>query len=149
MKARTKTTEKTARRKMTREPAERAVHLFDAQGKVLGRLATAIAAVLSGKGKVDYAPHRDGGDHVIVINTDGIEVTGNKKHDKVYHRFSGYPGGIRSISFKDQRDKDSTKLIRQAVSGMLPKNALRAKMLRRLRLFPTVEHGQRKIDVTH
>lgn len=127
----------------------RATHLFDAQGQVLGRLATDIAKVLSGKGKTTYAPHIDGGDIVIVTNTDGIEVTGNKRSDKMYHRFSGYPGGITSISFKDQRDKDSTKLIWQAVYGMLPKNSLRAKMLTRLRLFKNAEYGNRKIDVTH
>lgn len=127
----------------------RATHLFDAQGQVLGRLATEIVKVLSGKGKTNYAPHIDAGDIVIVTNTDGIEVTGNKRSDKVYHRFSGYPGGITSISFKDQREKDSTKLIWQAVYGMLPKNSLRAKMLTRLRLFKGAEYGNRKIDVTH
>ncbi len=127
----------------------RATHLFDAQGQVLGRLATTIAKVLSGKGKTSYAPHIDGGDIVIVTNTDGIEVTGNKRDDKMYHRFSGYPGGITSISFKNQRDKDSTKLIWQAVYGMLPKNSLRAKMLTRLRLFKDAEYDNRKIDVNH
>jgi large subunit ribosomal protein L13 len=127
----------------------RATHLFDAQGQVLGRLATEIVKVLSGKGKATFAPHIDGGDIVIVTNTDGIEVTGNKKNGKLYHRFSGYPGGITSISFKDQREKDSTKLIWQAVYGMLPKNSLRSKMLTRLRLFKSTEYGNRKIDVTH
>lgn len=127
----------------------RATHLFDAQGKVLGRLATEIVKVLSGKGKTNYVPHIDAGDIVIVTNTDGVEVTGNKRQDKVYHRFSGYPGGVTSISFKDQREKDSTKLIWQAVYGMLPKNSLRAKMLTRLRLFKDAEYGNRKIDVNH
>lgn len=128
---------------------KRTVHLFDAQGKVLGRLATEIATVLSGKNKVTFAPHIDGGDAVVVINTDGIEVTGNKPHSKIYNRFSGYPGGITAISFKDQRKKDSRKLIWQAVYGMLPKNSLRAKMLTRLKLFTGVEHGKREINVTH
>lgn len=127
----------------------RATHLFDAQGQVLGRLATEIVKVLSGKGKTSYVPHIDAGDIVIVTNTDGIEVTGNKRSDKMYHRFSGYPGGITSISFKDQREKDSTKLVWQAVYGMLPKNSLRARMLTRLRLFKGAEYGNRKIDVTH
>ncbi|MFZ1654231.1 MAG: 50S ribosomal protein L13 [Candidatus Moraniibacteriota bacterium] len=127
----------------------RATHIFDAQGQVLGRLATEIAKVLSGKGKTAYAPHIDAGDIVIVTNTDGIEVTGNKRDDKLYHRFSGYPGGITSVSFKDQREKDSTKLIWQAVYGMLPKNSLRARMLTRLRLFKDAEYGNRKIDVNH
>lgn len=128
---------------------KRTVHLFDAQGKVLGRLATEIATVLSGKNKVTFAPHIDGGDAVVVINTDGIEVTGNKPNSKIYNRFSGYPGGITAISFKDQRKKDSRKLIWQAVYGMLPKNSLRAKMLTRLKLFTGVEYGKREINVTH
>lgn len=132
-----------------RKGVVRATHLFDAQGQVLGRLATEIVKVLSGKGKTNFAPHIDAGDIVIVTNTDGIEVTGNKRQDKMYHRFSGYPGGITSISFKDQREKDSTKLIWQAVYGMLPKNSLRARMLTRLRLFKDGEYGNRKIDVTH
>ncbi len=127
----------------------RTKHLFDAQGKVLGRLATEIAGLLSGKRKVGYAPNVDAGDVVMVINTDGIEVTGNKKTDKVYHRFSGYPGGITTISFRDQRKKDSTKLIYQAVYGMLPKNKLRARMLRRLHLVKTGDHKFTNIDVTH
>lgn len=126
----------------------RAVHLFDAQGKVLGRLASTVATVLSGKRKSTYAPHIDGGDSVVVINTDGIEVTGNKKTGKVYHRFSGYPGGITTVSFRDQRAKDSTKLVWQAVYGMLPKNKLRAKMLRRLTLIKKTEHNK-TIDIVH
>lgn len=131
------------------QSTKRTVHLFDAQGKVLGRLATEIATVLSGKNKVNYAPHIDGGDAIVVINTDGVEVTGNKANSKIYNRFSGYPGGITAISFKDQRKKDSRKLIWQAVYGMLPKNSLRAKMLTRLKLFRDAEYGKRVIDVTH
>lgn len=134
---------------MTKTETKRTVHLFDAQGKVLGRLATEIALVLSGKKKVTFTSHIDGGDSVVVINTDGIEVTGNKPNAKIYNRFSGYPGGITAISFKDQRKKDSRKLIWQAVYGMLPKNSLRAKMLTRLRLFQGAEYGKRAIDVTH
>lgn len=133
----------------TTTSTKRTVHLFDAQGKVLGRLATEIATVLSGKNKVTFAPHIDGGDAIVVINTDGIEVTGNKAHSKIYNRFSGYPGGITAISFKDQRKKDSRKLIWQAVYGMLPKNSLRAKMLTRLKLFRDSDFGKRVIDVTH
>ncbi len=133
----------------TKIGTKRTTHLFDAQGKVLGRLATEIATLLSGKNKVSYAPHIDGGDSIVVINTDGIEVTGNKPNSKIYNRFSGYPGGITAISFKDQRKKDSRKLIWQAVYGMLPKNSLRAKMLTRLRLFQGAEYGKRQIDVTH
>lgn len=128
---------------------DRKYHLFDAQGKVLGRLATEIARVLIGKDKVSYTPHIDGGDCVVVINTDGIDVTGNKREGKIYHRFSGYPGGITSIAFKDQLKKDSRKLIWQAVYGMLPKNKLRDRMLTRLHLYTKGEHQQKVIHVTH
>lgn len=136
-------------KQVTTKSTQRTVHLFDAQGKILGRLATELATVLSGKNKVNYVPHLDGGDSLVVINTDGIEVTGNKAHSKIYNRFSGYPGGITAISFKDQRKKDSRKLIWQAVYGMLPKNSLRDKMLTRLKLFRDAEYGKRQIDVTH
>lgn len=137
------------KKKHPSQAVNRSVHLFDAQGKVLGRLATAIARALSGRSKVSYAPHIDGGDRVVVINTDGVEVTGNKKTDKLYHHFSGYPSGIRTISFKDQRAKDSRKLVWQSVYGMLPKNKLRARMLRRLTLLKGSEHSTQKIDVIH
>jgi len=127
----------------------RTYHLFDAQGKVLGRLATEIAGIVSGKGKVDYVPHIDGGDFVVVINTDGIAVTGNKREGKIYHHFSGYPGGIRSIALKDQMKRDSRKVLHAAVYGMLPKNKLRDRMLTRLLLNRGAEHGQKTIHVTH
>lgn len=113
---------------------------IDAQGKILGRLATRIATVLSGKRKVDFAPHIDGGDFVVVINTDGIVATGKKLEDKIYHRFSGYPGGITSIRLKDQMKKDSRKVIESAVYGMLPKNKLRDRMMTRLLLYKNAEH---------
>lgn len=126
----------------------RKYHLFDANGKVLGRLATEIALVLSGKNKVDFVSNVDGGDFVVVINSDKIIVTGNKSEGKMYHHFSGYPGGITSISFKDQLKKDSTKLINSAVYGMLPKNRLRAQRLKRLLVYKNDQH-KHKIEVTH
>lgn len=127
---------------------ERKIHLFDAKGKVLGRLATEVARVLSGKNKVDFTPHIDGGDIVVIINTEKIEVTGNKMDDKIYHRFSGYPGGITSIALKDLLEKDATKVMMNAVNGMLPKNKLRDRMMKRLHPIVGTEH-QYKIDVTH
>lgn len=127
----------------------RKYHLFDAQGKILGRLATEIAGVLSGKVKVDYAPNVDGGDFVVVINTDGIQVTGNKREGKLYHHFTGYPGGIRSIALKDQMKKDSRKILHGALYGMLPKNSLRDRMLTRLLLYKGAEHPHKAIHVTH
>ena len=128
---------------------DRQYHLFDAQGKVLGRLATEIATILIGKDKVSYAPHIDGGDFVVIINSDGIDVTGNKRETKIYHRFSGYPGGITSIAFKDQLKKDSRKLIWQAIYGMLPKNKLRDKMLTRLLIYKKADHKHKAIHITH
>jgi large subunit ribosomal protein L13 len=132
-----------------KQQVNREYHLFDAQGKVLGRLATEIAGIISGKTKVSYTPHIDGGDFVVVINTDGLQVTGNKREDKMYHHFSGYPGGISSIAFKDQMKKDSRKILYQAVYGMLPKNKLRDKMLVRLRLYKKTEHDEKTIHVNH
>jgi large subunit ribosomal protein L13 len=128
---------------------KRQYHLFDAQGKVLGRLATEIAKTLSGKNKIDYVAHIDGGDFVVVINSDKVRVTGNKAEGKIYHHFSGYPGGISSITFKDQIKKDSRKIIHGAVYGMLPKNKLRDKMMLRLDIFKDAEHGKKNIEVTH
>lgn len=128
---------------------DRQYHLFDAEGKTLGRLATEIARLLMGKHKVSYAPHIDGGDFVVVINADGIMVTGNKPEQKIYHRFSGYPGGIHSINFQDQMKKDSRKVLSQAVYNMLPKNKLRDRMLTRLRINKKAEHTEKVIHVTH
>lgn len=127
----------------------RQYHLFDAQGKVLGRLATEIAKVLSGRNKVDYVPHIDGGDFVTVINMDKIRVTGQKMDDKIYHKFSGYPGGISSIALKDLLKKDPKKVMQNAVYGMLPKNTLRDKMMLRLDVVAGAEHSVKHVDVTH
>lgn len=126
----------------------RKYHLFDAQGKRLGRLATEIAEALSGKRKVDYVPHIDGGDAVVVINAEKIQVTGNKLEGKIYHRFSGYPGGITSIVLKDLLKKAPEKVIQNAVYGMLPKNKLRDKMMTRLHVYAGAEH-KHSVDVTH
>lgn len=134
---------------MTKKNNERAVHLFDARGKVLGRLATEIAKVLSGRDKVDFVPHIDGGDVVIVINAADIVATGRKMQQKTYHRFSGYPGGITSITLKDQLKKDARKVIENAVFGMLPKNKLRAKMMKRLYIYNDAQHAHTNVTVTH
>lgn len=128
---------------------DRKYHLFDAQGKTLGRLATEISLLLMGKQRVDYARHLDQGDFVVVINTDGLQVSGNKADDKIYHRFSGYPGGIHSISFRDQVKKDSRKVLHQAVYNMLPKNKLRTKMMTRLFTYQGKEHPHKAIHITH
>lgn len=133
---------------MGKKAIERKYHLFDAEGKILGRLATEIALVLRGKGKVDFTPNVDGGDFAVVINSDKVAVTGNKKEGKIYHHFSGYPGGISSIKFKDQLTKDSTRIIQSAVYGMLCKNKLRDKMMPRMLVYKNTEHSH-KIDITH
>lgn len=103
-------------------------------------MATEIANVLSGRIKVDFTPHIDGGDNVVVINSDLVAVSGNKKKGKIYHRFSGYPGGITSMTFEEQVAKDSRMVIKAAVYGMLPKNKLRNKMMKRLKIYQTAEH---------
>jgi len=113
----------------------RKYHLFNAQGKILGRLAVEIAKVLSGRNKVDFTPNVDGGDFAVITNSDEVKVTGNKTKGKIYYRFSGYPGGITEIAFKDQIKKDSRKIIKSAVYGMLPKNKLRRCMLKRLFIY--------------
>lgn len=119
---------------------ERKYYQIDAQGKVLGRLATEIVKFLSGKNKVSFMPNVDGGDFVVVLNSDGVIVTGNKAKDKKYYRFSGYPGGIKEISFEKQLAKDSRKLIEMAVKGMLPKNKLSSAMLTRLLIYKDEAH---------
>lgn len=133
---------------MNKKSIQRKYHLFDAEGKTLGRLATEIAIILRGKNKVDFTPHIDAGDFVIVTNSDRLIVTGNKMEGKIYHHFSGYPGGVTSITLKDQIKKDSTKVIENAISGMLCKNKLRDKMMKRLFVFKNAEHTY-KIEVTH
>lgn len=133
---------------MAKATIQRKYHLFDAEGKRLGRLATEVALILRGKNKASFAPHIDGGDFVVVINSDQIRVTGNKMEGKIYHHFSGYPGGITSIKLKDQLKKDSAKVIHSAVYGMLSKNKLRDKMIKRLLIYKNNEH-KHKIDITH
>lgn len=120
---------------------ERKYYEINAQGKVLGRLATEIVKFLSGKNKVSFAPNVDGGDFVVVLNSDGVIVTGNKAKDKKYYRFSGYPGGIKEISFEKQLIKDSRKIIEAAVKGMLPKNKLSSAMMTRLLIYKDQEHN--------
>lgn len=119
---------------------ERKWYVVDAQGQTLGRLATIIATTLRGKNKVDFAPHMDNGDNVVVINADKFAVTGNKMTDKLYHRHTGYLGGLISTPLEKLLVKKPTRALEAAVSGMLPKNKLRADMMRRLKLFSDSEH---------
>ncbi len=126
----------------------RKYHLFDAKTKNLGRLATEIATVLRGKNKVDFTPHIDAGDFAIIINTDELIVSGKKLEDKIYHYFSGYPGGVRDVKLKDKIEADSRKVIQEAVYGMLPKNKLRNNMMKRMKLYKD-DKQEHKIDITH
>ena len=115
-------------------------HYLDAQGQILGRLCTQIATLLIGKNKVDFAPNLDGGDYVVVTNSDHVKLTGKKEFNKLYYSHSNYPGGFKTITVHEQRIKDSRRLIIHAVSKMLPKNKLRPDRLKRLKVFPGSEH---------
>lgn len=119
---------------------ERNWHLIDVKGKILGRTATGIAQLLIGKGKPYFAKNLDCGDYVVVINSQDVKVTGKKEKEKVYTRYSGYPGGLRKITLAETRASRPTDIIKHAVSGMLPKNKLRASMLKRLYIFSGAEH---------
>ncbi len=103
-------------------------------GKNLGKLSVVIANVLRGKNRVDFTPHVDGGDYVIVLNADKIAVTGNKETDKMYYRHSGYIGHLKSQSLEEVREKNPVKIMQHAVSGMLPKTKLRSAQIKRLML---------------
>ena len=119
---------------------ERQWYVVDAEGKNLGRLASQIAAILRGKHKVIYDPSVDCGDFVIVLNADKVAVTGRRLDQKTYYRHSGYPGGISSITLREQLEKHPTRPLELAVKGMLPKNALGRKMLRKLKVYASAEH---------
>lgn len=114
--------------------------VVDAQGKTLGRLATRVASVLIGKHKPEFVPHMDVGDFVIVVNADKIHVTGRKMDQKKYYRHSGYPGGLSEITLRDQLVRYPTRAVELAVRGMLPKNRLGRKMLRKLKVYASPEH---------
>ncbi len=124
---------------------KRKFYQFDVQGKILGRVAVEIAQVLSGRQKVDFTPNEDKGDWVVVINSDKVRVTGNKEKGKKYYHYSGYPGGLKEVTFRDQLKNDSRKIIEKAVKGMLPKNKLQAKFLKRLLIYKNEQHPH-KID---
>ena len=121
----------------------RSWHLVDAEGQVLGRLATRVATVLRGKHTPRFSPHLDAGDFVIVVNAKGIRLTGDKLSDKEYIRHSGYPGGIRRVSAQQVLDKQPTRVVRQAVEGMLPKNRLGRRLATKLKVYAGPDHPHR------
>lgn len=114
--------------------------LVDAEGKVLGRLATEIARVLRGKHKPTYTPHMDMGDHIVVVNAEKVQLTGNKAELKTYFRHSGFMGGERHIPFQEMLEKNPERIIELAVKGMLPKNNLGRLMRKKLRVYAGAEH---------
>ncbi len=115
-------------------------YIIDATDKTLGRLATEIARRLRGKHKAEYTPHIDTGDYIVVINAKDIHVSGNKRTDKMYHHHTGYPGGIKSISFEKLLAKKPEKIIETAVKGMLPKGPLGRDMYRKLKVYADAQH---------
>ncbi len=114
--------------------------LVDAENEILGRLASKVAKILRGKNKVNFTPHVDCGDNVIIINAEKIQLTGNKWDQKEYVRHTGYPGGQRFTSVKQLLDKNPTEIIRKAVKGMLPKNRLGSALLRNVLIYTGGEH---------
>ena len=122
------------------EDIKREWFVIDATGMTLGRLSTQIAAVLKGKHKPIYSPHMDTGDFVIVVNAHKVHVTGRKLDQKFYYRHSGYPGGLKEISLRDQLDRHPDRVIRFAVRGMLPKNCLGRQMIKKLKIYATPGH---------
>ena len=119
---------------------ERKWYVIDAEGKVLGRLASEIASVLRGKRKPIFTPHVDCGDFVIVIDADKVVLTGNKLHQKIHAYHTGYPGGRKEVSYAEMMEKRPEKVIELAVKGMLPKNRLGRKMIKKLKVYTGNEH---------
>ena len=114
--------------------------IVDASEKVLGRLATEIARRLRGKHKAEYTPHVDTGDYIIVTNAEKVVVTGRKFKEKIYYNHSGFPGGIKSMTFDKLQAKNPARIIERAVKGMLPKNPLGREMYRKLKIYVGTEH---------
>ena len=123
-----------------KEELEHQWYLVNAEGKILGRLATKLADLLRGKTKPTYTPHLDTGDFVVVVNAGKVTLTGKKMKDKIYYHHTGYPGGIKEMSAEKLLAKKPTEMIRMAVKGMLPKNSLGRQMLRKLKVYAGPNH---------
>ena len=119
---------------------QRAWYVIDAEGETLGRLATVAATLLRGKHKPTFTPHIDTGDYVIVINAEKIAVTGKKRQDKIYKHYSGYPGGLKEVSFERLLEKKPEEIVRHAVKGMMPNGRLGRQMYKKLKVFKGPEH---------
>ena len=123
-----------------KEDVKREWYLVDAEGEVLGRLSSQVAAVLRGKHKPIFTPHVDTGDFVIVINADKVRLTGSKIEDKIYYRHTGYPDGLKSESLRNYLEKKPDELVRRSIRGMLPKNKLGRAMFKKLKVYSGHEH---------
>ena len=132
----------TKQRTWTAKPGEinQAWYIVDAEGQTLGRLATEVAETLRGKKKPEYTPHVDTGDFVVVINAEKIRVTGAKLDQKIYYRHSGYPGGLRQRTLREELEKRPTEVIRKAVKGMLPRNRLARAQITKLKVYVGPDH---------
>ena len=115
-------------------------YLVDANNQTLGRLASRVAQILRGKNKPYFTPHMDMGDFVVIINAEKVKVTGNKATDKIYHSHSGYPGGLKSISFEKLQERSPEKVIKLAVKGMLPRTPLGRAMFKKLKVYAGTDH---------
>ena len=115
-------------------------YVVDASGKVLGRLASQIALRLRGKHKPEYTPHVDTGDYIVVLNVEKLRVTGRKAQNKIYHRHSGYPGGIYSTNFTKLQARHPDRVLRLAVKGMLPKGPLGYAMIKKMKMYTGADH---------
>lgn len=122
------------------QEVERKWYVVDAEGQTLGRLATEIARLLRGKTKPQYTPHVDTGDFVIVVNADRVNVTGRKAEQKLYRRHTGYPGGLKEVSYEQMMDRKPTEIVRKAVYGMMPKTRLARQQFKKLKIYAGPEH---------
>ncbi|HBN96491.1 MAG TPA: 50S ribosomal protein L13 [Firmicutes bacterium] len=122
------------------QEVERKWYVVDADGQTLGRLATQVAMILRGKHRPTYTPHVDTGDHVIIINAEKIHLTGKKLQDKKYYRHSGYPGGIKSVTAGEVLNRHPERVIKAAVWGMVPHNALGRQIIKKLKVYAGAEH---------
>jgi large subunit ribosomal protein L13 len=123
-----------------KEELEHQWYLVDAEGKILGRVATELAKILRGKNRPTFTPHVDTGDFVVVVNAEKVVLTGKKMKDKIYYHHTGYPGGIKEVNAEKLLAKKPTDLLRMAVKGMLPKNSLGRQMLRKLKIYAGPNH---------
>ena len=123
------------------ENVERKWYLVDATGMPLGRLASQVASILRGKNKPTYTPHVDTGDYVVIINSDKVVLTGNKLKDKKHYHHTGYIGGLKEVGYDELMEKHSDEAVRLAVKGMLPKNTLGNKMLKKLKVYKDANHN--------